>query len=170
MHLRIAERHVIDDLVNDLLELQHLERHWRLLLARDLDEIADEGRHPFHLRDEIAKELLALDGIRWLAALEELEVGAEAGEGSSQLVRRISHELSLRTQRCLELSEHGVEARAEPAELVAAPRGDATRKIAGFRDLFDRGCEPFHRRECGATNERTEGGRQQNRAGGEGDQ
>src|SRR5205807_3043210 len=48
-HLRIAERHVVDDLVHDLVELQLLERHRRFLVASDLDQIANEGRETLDL-------------------------------------------------------------------------------------------------------------------------
>jgi hypothetical protein len=74
LDLRITEGHVIDDLVHDLVELELLERHRRLLLARDLDQISDEGGETLHLQDKITKQLLTLDGISRLATLEELEV------------------------------------------------------------------------------------------------
>ena len=125
-HLRIAERHVVDDLVHDLVELQLLERHRRFLVASDLDQIANEGRETFDLAYEIAQELLPLHRVGRLAALEELKVRAQAGEGGPQLVRRVGDQLTLRAQRGLELPEHGIEACAEPAELVPALLGNAT--------------------------------------------
>src|SRR2546422_3546281 len=126
VHLGIAEGHVVDDLVHDLVEPQLLERHRGLLVARDLDEIADEGRETLDLADEITEQLLALDGVGRLTPFEELEVRPEAGEGSAELVRCVGDQLALRPKRGLELAKHGVEARPEPAELVATPRGDAT--------------------------------------------
>ena len=112
---------------------------------------------------------MTFDGIGRLSSFEELEVGAEAGERGSQLVRRVGHELALRAQRGLELSEHGVEARAEPAELIASPRSDPTGKVARLRHLFDSRRQPFYRRDRGAPDERAEAGRQKNGARREGD-
>src|ERR671929_92748 len=60
--------------LGDVVETELLERHRGLLLAGDLDEIADERREALHLVDEIAEQLLSLDGIRRLPALEELEI------------------------------------------------------------------------------------------------
>src|SRR6266566_2688558 len=111
-HLRVAEGNIVDHLVHDLVELQLFERHRTLLVARDLDEIAEE--------------LLALHRIDGLAALEKLEIRAQTRERRSQLVRRIGDQLTLRAERRFELTEHRVEARAEPAELVAAVRGHTT--------------------------------------------
>ena len=89
-------------------------------LIAELIELARAEQHLEEPQD------LRLDRIGRLSALEELEVRAEAGERSAQLVRRVGDELALRAQRRLELSEHGIEARAEPAELVTALRRDPT--------------------------------------------
>ena len=105
---------------------------------------------------------MALRRIGRLAALEQLEVRAQARERSSQLVRRVRDELALRAQRRLELAEHRVEARCEPAELVTTACGDPPREVARARDLLDRGGEAFHRSERGPAYERAEPRRQQN--------
>src|SRR5207253_3082250 len=88
-------------------------------------------RHPLHLAHEIAEHLLSLQRIRRLTALEELEVGAQAGERRSQLVRGVGDQLTLRAQRGFQLAEHGVEARAQTAQLVATVRRHAPRLWIG---------------------------------------
>ena len=146
-NLRIADLHVVDDLVRDLVESQLFERHRYLFVASDLDEIVDQFRHPLHLAHEIAEHLLSLGGIRRLSALEQLEVGAQAGERRAQLVRGVGDQLTLRAQRGFQLAKHGVEARAQTAQLVATVRRHAPREIAGARDFLDGRSEPLHRRE-----------------------
>src|SRR2546428_3879499 len=123
-HFRVAHLHIVNDLRDDLVEPELLERHRRLFVAGDLDEIADEGGEPLHLHHEVPEQLLTLGGVRGLAALEELEIGPQSGERGAELMRRVGDELPLGTERRFELSEHRVEARAEAAELVTAARGD----------------------------------------------
>ena len=75
----------------------------------------------------------------------------------------IRHELPLRAQRRLELTKHGIEARPQAAQLVAAVGGDAAREIAGTRDLLDGRGQALHRRQRGARDEQSESGREHDR-------
>src|SRR6266550_3877146 len=161
VHLRIAEGNVIDHLVHDLVELKLLEGHRALLVARHLDKVADESGEALDLAHQIAEEL---------PALEELEVRAQAGERRPQLMGRVGHQLTLRAERRLELTEHRVEARAEAAELVATVRGDTTRQVTRLRHLLDGRGETLHRCYRSAPDERAESGREEDRACRKGDE
>src|SRR5204863_7488345 len=116
-----------------------------LLVAREVDEVGDEGGEALHLRDEVLEQLLALDRIGGLAAREELEVRAQARERRAQLVRRVGDELPLLSQRHLERREHGVEAAGEARDLIAARERDTAREVTRARDLLDRRRESAHR-------------------------
>src|SRR5207237_5253373 len=134
-----------------------------LLITRDLDEVADESCETLDLADQIAEQLLALDRVDGLSALEELEVRPQAGERSPKLVRRVGNQLTLRAQRGLELSEHGVAACPEAAQLISPLGGDTPREVAGPCHLLDGRREPLHRCDGGAANDRAECCRQENR-------
>src|SRR4030081_888290 len=85
-------------------------------------------------------------------------------------MRRGGHQLTLRAQRGLELSEHGVEARPEAAQLISALGRDTPREVACLGHLFDGGGQPLYGGERRPPYEGAEGGRQKDRACREGDE
>ncbi len=121
-----------------------------LLASRELDQLGDQRRHLAELLDDVAQQSLALSGGKRAVAREHLDVRPQARERRSQLVRRVGDELALRPRRLFERAEHGVEARGEPAELVAPLRVDPLGQIAGLRHLLGRVGQPSHRRQRGS--------------------
>ena len=57
-------------------------------------------------------------------------------ERGSELVRRVGHELAAGAGRFLECAEHRVEARREPADLVATSDLDPAGEVAGLGHVF----------------------------------
>ena len=101
--------------------------HSVLLGSRKLDELRDQRRHLAELLDDVREQTLALAGRQRSVAGEHLDVRPQARQRRSQLVRRVRDELPLRARRLLERAEHRVEARREPAQLVACPRRRSAR-------------------------------------------
>ncbi len=85
-------------------------------------------------------------------------------------MRRVGDELALRPRRVLERAQHRVEARGEPAELVAAAGVDALREVAGLRDVLRRAGQPAHGCEGRARHEQAEGDGDADAARGDQDQ
>ena len=75
---------------------------------------------------------------RQLPLAQEVDVRAHRGQRRAQLVRRVGDESPLAADRLLERGEHRVEARREPAELVAALALDALREVPGRGDTSRR--------------------------------
>ena len=82
-------------LVHEQIQPDGLLRQLLMLAAGELDEVGDEGRQLFDLVDRLAENLVALVVGKVVLAAQELEVGAQARDGRSELVGRIRHELSL---------------------------------------------------------------------------
>ena len=107
-----------------------------LLVAGELDEVADERGQLLELRDHVGAQPLAVAGVRRPAAGQHLEVRAQRGERRAQLVRGVGDELALRALRALERLEHGVEGAREPRDLVVAVRLDPAREVARGGDVL----------------------------------
>ena len=154
--LRVAAAHVPDRVGDDLVEPDVLDRQRRLFVAREIDEIGDERRQPLQLADELDEHLLPLGGIGRLTAREQLEIGAQAGEWSAQLVRGVGHELTLLAQRDLECAEHAVEGRREVRDLVAPGHRDPAGQIARARHVVHRLVEAAQGGKDGSADERSQ--------------
>ncbi len=167
-HRRAVAPGALDRLGRDEVEPDVLALGRLLFLARELHELGDESAHLLELLDHVAEEALSFVGCHRLVARENLDVRAEAGERSAQLVRGVGDELALRAGRLLEGREHRVEARREAVQLVAAADVDAAREISGLRHLLGRGRQPADRCQGGARDHEPERTRQAD--AGEGDQ
>ena len=146
-HRRAVAARALHSIGGDEVE-PHLLGLGRLLLAaREVDQLGDQRRHLAQLLDDVLQQPLALTRRQPPVAREDLHVRAEARQRRAQLVRRVGNKLALGARRLLESPEHRVEARREPAELVAPRRLDALRQVAGLRNGLRRsgqaadGCE-----------------------------
>ena len=127
-----------------------------LLGSCELDELRDQRRHLAELLDDVREQTAAILWWQRSVAREHLDVRAHARERRSQLVRRVRHELTLRARRFLQRTEHRVEARREPAQLVLALDVDPLGQVLCLRHPFDRGREPLDGSERGTRDEQPE--------------
>ena len=97
-----------------------------LLVAGELDQVADERAQLLQLGDQVRAQPVAVAGVGRAAAGEHLEVGAQARERRAQLVRGVGDELALCALRTLERLEHGVERGRQARDLVLALGVDAS--------------------------------------------
>ena len=105
-------------------------RRLGLLVAGELDEVADERAQLLELRDEVGAQAVAVLGVGRAAARQHLEVGAQRGERRPELVRGVGDELALGALTALERFEHRVERARQARELVLALGLDPAREIA----------------------------------------
>ena len=92
-----------------------------LVGAGDQEQVLGEPRQPLRLLGGGAQCLLELRG-RARAAQGELELGAQQRERRAQLVARVGEEAPLVLERGVQASEHVVQRRREPRDLVAGGR------------------------------------------------
>ena len=120
---RGPQLHAIDRVRHDVGEVHRLGIVVQRLVARQLDEVADQGRELLDLGADVGHDLhrlLVAQRAARLARLgQELDVGAQAREGRAQLVSGVGHEAPLLQLRGVERGEHLVERGREARQLVA---------------------------------------------------
>ena len=120
-------------------------RRLGLVVAGELDEVADQRGQLLQLRDEIRAQPVAVAGVGRTAAGEHLEVGPQRGERRAQLVRGVGDELALRPLRALERLEHRVERGRQARDLVIPAGRDPPREVARAGHVLRRLGELGHR-------------------------
>ena len=100
----------------------------------DVDHVPDQARELVGLGHQIAEQVGPVGVRERVAALEHLDVGAQAGERRAQLVRCVGHELALRLHRALERVEGGVERARQPPQLVVPLAVEAAPWVPGSGD------------------------------------
>ena len=108
------------------------------VLARQLDQVADQGGHLGDLGPDVGEQLGArLREPGGAAGLgEQVEVGAQRGQRGAQLVAGVGDQLALPVVRGGERGEHRVERRGQPGDLVVALDRDRVEPL-GAGDVLD---------------------------------
>ncbi len=99
-------------------------------VAREVDEIADQPGQLLELLDDVGQQRLALGLVDQVVVGKHLDVGTDARDRRSQLMRRVGDELALGAERLVERLEHLVEAAGERGELVLTAGFDAAAEVA----------------------------------------
>ena len=108
---------------------------------RQHQQLVDVAAHPVELLLNHRDRLLTLS---WRVA-ERLDVAADHGDWSAQLVADVGEEVLLMSERGLEPVQHAVEGSAELGDLVAAANRDPARQVR----IGDRPCGPRQRVQGG---------------------
>ncbi len=172
-------------LLHELIEPHVLDRVGRLLLARQLDEVADQAAQLLQLLDDVAQQPPPLLLGQPRRQRQHLDVRAQARQRRAQLVRGVGDELPLAADRRLQRAEHRVEGARQPRDLVVggrrldveqpphaaadgAARGlghvDPPRQIAGRPHVLDRRRQLLDRPQRGPRDDAAERRRQRDPA------
>jgi hypothetical protein len=152
---RRASRHPLDSTAHDVGQVDGLHRcgvAHQLVGAGQLDQVTDQVAQLGHLGPDVGYQLGPLhppEPCAGLALRQQVEVGAQAGQGSAQLVARVGDEGALTVPRPGQGRQHGVERRGEPGDLVAALHLDRVEPLGG-RDVLGRQRQPLHGAQAGA--------------------
>ena len=110
----------LDRFAGDQVEPNVLPLRRGSLDAVERDQLGHEPAHLRELLGDVGEQALPLCGWERVRAGEHLDVRAQARQRGPELVRGVGDETPLGGGRLLERGQHLVEARGEPAELVAA--------------------------------------------------
>jgi hypothetical protein len=111
-------------------------RRLRLVVASELDEVADQRGQLLQLRDQIGSQVVAIIGVGRSAPGQHLEVRAQRGQRRSQLVRGVGDQLALCLLGSLERLEHRVERGRQARDLVLTLGRDPAREVARRGDVL----------------------------------
>ena len=159
----------LDDLGDEHVEAHVLGVRARLLAAGEVDEVVHQQRQLLDLLDHVVEQAVVFLGVHELTLLlQDLDVGAQAGDRCAQLVGGVGDELSLgvdggveRAHRVLEGVEHRVEADRQASQLVLplAPDGlDASAQVLGDGDVLGGSGEALERQHGRPRHETAEQG------------
>ena len=93
---RRAPPHARDRVGHEHVQADVLDGVVSLAVPAELDEVADEPRELLELRDDVGCHLPALGGVGHVVPREDLDIGPDARQRRSQLVRGIRDEVALR--------------------------------------------------------------------------
>ena len=121
----------LDGPVDDCGQLERLRGGGLRVLARELDDIADEGAQLVDLGPYVRQQCGPLDGVQGRATLgglavalrEEVQVGAQARQRGAQLVPGVGNQPVLPIAGLGQRGEHRVEADRESGDLVIGGAG-----------------------------------------------
>ena len=119
-------------------QLAEVDRLHRLLAARvggELHQLRDEIGELAQLESVSVDQLGALRVVERSGPAQEVDVGAQRGERRAQLVAGVHHEPLLLLARRVQRVQHRVEARGQPAELVAPLDLDGVGEVLGLGDV-----------------------------------
>ncbi len=146
----VLHRHRV---AHEEVEPQRLPRRRLLVAPGQLGQVADEVGELLELHQDVVDQDRAVLGAQLVDAADDLEVGAQAGEGRAQLVGRVEDELTLGPARRLERLEQTVEGLAQAAQFVGSPGGEPARHVGRLGHILNGVGEGVERDERGAGHE-----------------
>ena len=132
-------------MVDDGVESHLYRLRLPLVFPSQFDHVADQGRHLLELGVHVGQQVGPV-GLRQVPdAQQHLDVGAQAGERSSQFVAGVGDQLSLLLARRCEGRQHGVERPGQSGQLVIALDVDPGVEVLGGGHVLGRGGQPLDR-------------------------
>ena len=141
-----------------------------LVPVGQLGQVAHQVGQLLELHQDVVDQDRAIGGRELVDPADDLEIGAQAGEGRPELVGGVHDQLDLGPAGELEGLEQPVEGAAEASELVGAARREAAGDVGGPRQVLHRVGEGVEWHERGLGHQPTENDRQQDPDEGDGAQ
>ena len=117
-------------------EAERLGRGRELVASGQFGHVADQVGQFLELDQHVVHQHGSVRLGELVNPADDLQIGAQAGERSAELVGGIEHELALRPARRLQGLEEPVEGPAQPAQFVGSTRGETTGDVGGLGQVL----------------------------------